>query len=526
MAIDLKKNIAATPRAPGYQVGQYVPLDQIRMDGGTQARAGLDNATLSEYAESWLTLSSKQNGFLDMPLIIVYHDGTDYWLADGFHRVVAYRQFLDGGSASASPRAIRAEVRMGTKRDAVLYACGANATHGLKRTQADKRRAIETLLNDPEWRQWSDSEIGRRCNVDHKTVGSMRADLYPGNSQDSRTVERNGTTYQQKPPARPAEPTATEPAIPIPPDDLRKAGVGLTRHGSWWIAVGYSGEMNNWTSGTAQPWDLAVAAAREEIAKRTKPPAEESFWAMTTENGQRHYWERNGANTAYVTPCGRLSKDMPPFRIGTRDCSACIAATNESLSTEAPDLPIDFSIVQRRLASHGVTLAYKDGMFVTHTEGKSVGIATPTWSNVTDRLEYKEAHPDPAHVERIEEQIEAGDQEPQLAPTLIELDANRMPDDLHRAGYYWHSATPPTIALNGSDRRWDAPTIEQAIAGARAHFDAKGEPIAIFPALTPLECKALIREAKLFIESGADRKLPTIGKILRIAARMALEATE
>jgi hypothetical protein len=192
----------------------------------------------------------------------------------------------------------------------------------------------------------------------------------------------------------------------------------------------------------------------------------------------------------------------------------------------APDLPIDFSIVQRRLASHGVTLAYKDGMFVTHTEGKSVGIATPTWSNVTDRLEYKEAHPDPAHVERLEEQIESGDQEPQLMPTLVELDANRMPDDLHRAGYYWHSSTPPTIALNGSDRRWDAPTIEQAIAGARTHYDAKGEPIAIFPALTPLECKALIREAKMFIEGGADRKLPTIGKILRIAARMALEATE
>ena len=55
---------------------------------------------------------------------------------------------------------------------------------------------------------------------------------------------------------------------------------------------------------------------------------------------------------------------------------------------------------------------------------------------------------------------------------------------------------------------------------------AKGEPIVVFPALSVAECKVLIREAKVFIESGADRKLPTIGKALRIAARMALEATE
>jgi len=203
----IKSNQAA--RGQGYTVGQYIPLDQIRIDGGTQARAGLDEATVAEYAESWLTLSSRQNGFLDMPLIVVYHDGKDYWLADGFHRVEAYKRFVDGPSASASARAIRAEVRMGTKRDAVLYACGANATHGLRRTQADKRRAILTLLEDPEWRQWSDSEIARRCNVTHPTVAAVRKERYPENLQDSRIVQRGGATYQQKPPA-PKLPSAAQ----------------------------------------------------------------------------------------------------------------------------------------------------------------------------------------------------------------------------------------------------------------------------------------------------------------------------
>lgn len=113
-----------------------------------------------------------------------------------------------------------------------------------------------------------------------------------------------------------------------------------------------------------------------------------------------------------------------------------------------------------------------------------------------------------------------------VVPTLTELDALGMPVDLHNAGYYWHAADPPTIALNNSDRRWSGETIQQAIEVARAHMDAKGEPITVFPALTPLECKALIREVKQFIGSGLEKKLPTIGQALRIAGRMALEATE
>ncbi len=53
-----------------------------------------------------------------------------------------------------------------------------------------------SLLNDAEWSNWSDSEIGRQCAVDHKTVKRLRAD-HLGNSQDGgeRTVERNGKSY-------------------------------------------------------------------------------------------------------------------------------------------------------------------------------------------------------------------------------------------------------------------------------------------------------------------------------------------
>ena len=112
-------------------------------------------------------------------------------------------------------------MRQGTRRDAVLHSVGANAQHGLRRTNADKRRAVETLLRDEEWSGWSDSEIARRCGVSHPTVAKVRDGLGPilKSFQDGpRTVERNGTIYTQntanigKRPAPP--PPAPAPAFP------------------------------------------------------------------------------------------------------------------------------------------------------------------------------------------------------------------------------------------------------------------------------------------------------------------------
>lgn len=141
---------------------QELRIADIRTDGGTQPRAQLDMATLIEYTEAM------QNG-ATFPPVTVYYDGDAYWLADGFHRLHAAQ---DAGRGT-----LAAEVRQGTRRDAVLYSVGANAAHGLRRTNADKRRAVETLLADSEWRQWSDREIARRAAVDFKTVGNIRREL-------------------------------------------------------------------------------------------------------------------------------------------------------------------------------------------------------------------------------------------------------------------------------------------------------------------------------------------------------------
>jgi hypothetical protein len=131
-------------------------------DGGAQMRIMMSSETVHDYAEDMI------NGAI-FPPVVVFFDGTDYWLGDGFHRVEAARK--------VGREIIDAEVRHGTNRDAVLHGIQANANHGLRRTQADKRRAVETLLTDPEWAKWSDRKIAEAARVDHKTVGKIRREL-------------------------------------------------------------------------------------------------------------------------------------------------------------------------------------------------------------------------------------------------------------------------------------------------------------------------------------------------------------
>lgn len=154
-------------------------LSSIRIDGGTQSRADLNPATIEDYASA-LADGAK------FPAVIVFYDGSDHWLADGFHRFRAHEKL---GLAE-----IDADVRQGTRRDAILYSVGANETHGLRRTNEDKRRAVMTLLNDAEWAKWSNREIARRCGVSDMLVGSQRQDITANSCSDNRTyTTKHGT---------------------------------------------------------------------------------------------------------------------------------------------------------------------------------------------------------------------------------------------------------------------------------------------------------------------------------------------
>lgn len=160
-------------------------IADIRIDGGTQSRVEIDTDVMSEYADA-IRAGAK------MPPVTVFFDGADHWLADGFHRLLARLDL----SENPAEEEIDTEIIAGSQRDAILYAVGANASHGMRRSNDDKHRAVGILLADREWSKWSDREIARRCFVSHPLVASIRSSLeeLPVTLEDSGPEQRTYIT--------------------------------------------------------------------------------------------------------------------------------------------------------------------------------------------------------------------------------------------------------------------------------------------------------------------------------------------
>jgi hypothetical protein len=162
-----------------------LPMDRLTLDPGVQGRVLIDLAMIDEYAEAYLQGAP-------FPAVAVVTDGKTLWLVDGFTRYHARQK--------ACLKDIGCEVTKGNRRAAILAACAANSTHGVRPTAADKRLKVGRLLADPEWRQWSDREIARRCGVGNHLVAQMRAeqghmDDHPPNR---RQCMRGGTEYEME----------------------------------------------------------------------------------------------------------------------------------------------------------------------------------------------------------------------------------------------------------------------------------------------------------------------------------------
>ena len=135
-------------------------LDQIRIDGGTQIREEIDDALVAQYAACMTAHDI-------FPPVIVLLEGAAHWLADGFHRYHAARK--------AGLKKLRADVRKGTKDDALWVAIGANRANGARLTNADIKKACRVALG--KFPSRSDNDIAKQIGVDHKTVGKHRKAL-------------------------------------------------------------------------------------------------------------------------------------------------------------------------------------------------------------------------------------------------------------------------------------------------------------------------------------------------------------
>src|SRR3954462_9709856 len=95
---------------------KLLKLSDVVTTAGTQIRARINEDTVDEYAVAMLDAENK------FPPVVVFHDGNQFILADGFHRMLAASRngFKD----------IEADINKGTKSDALKFALSANAAHG------------------------------------------------------------------------------------------------------------------------------------------------------------------------------------------------------------------------------------------------------------------------------------------------------------------------------------------------------------------------------------------------------------
>lgn len=100
------------------------------LDLSLQTRAGTDTETINNYAEAMADGAQ-------FPEVTVFTDGTHYWLADGFHRVMAAKQ--NGRTV------IAADVRKGTADDAVVFGGTANNKQGKRPTRADVQHFLQMV---------------------------------------------------------------------------------------------------------------------------------------------------------------------------------------------------------------------------------------------------------------------------------------------------------------------------------------------------------------------------------------------
>ena len=142
---------------------KFVEISSLVTEG-LQTRDGLAKAVVKDYAE---TLKAGMR----LPPVTVVQDSVSgrLYLVDGYHRKAA--------TVMAGRTMIDAEITEGTFTDAVRLAIRANATNGLRRTNADKRNALklawehrrELFPGEP-----SHELLAKACGISERTVRRFR----------------------------------------------------------------------------------------------------------------------------------------------------------------------------------------------------------------------------------------------------------------------------------------------------------------------------------------------------------------
>jgi ParB-like chromosome segregation protein Spo0J len=176
-----------------------INLGDIDIAKSPKIRLCQDAEAVADYTKAY----RKKKGL--PPIVVAEGAPGKFILADGHHRVEAAR--------AAGLKKIEAEVIPGGYEAAFLYALSANATNGVRRTNADKHHAIEIAYN--KFPRASSRAIAEMCAVDDGTVAKVRRLINAQKKRDQAaevseaTKTPSGDAIQQPAPSATPEPEET-----------------------------------------------------------------------------------------------------------------------------------------------------------------------------------------------------------------------------------------------------------------------------------------------------------------------------
>jgi hypothetical protein len=131
----------------------------LRTDAGIQVRTRIHEETVSDYAEA-------MKAGAQFPQIVVFHDGSDCFVGDGFQRIPT--------AARIGRKETAAEIRKGTAIDAPWFALGTNKRNGLRMTADDRKYAILPALKI--WPDRNQNAIAEQIGTSRSCVEKLKKD--------------------------------------------------------------------------------------------------------------------------------------------------------------------------------------------------------------------------------------------------------------------------------------------------------------------------------------------------------------
>jgi hypothetical protein len=141
---------------------ELLPLTEIKRDPRLMLRVKMSQETVKTYA------AALKRGDYFPPVEVAEVEGK-LILTNGFHRAEAREK--------AGKEEIEAIITKRTWDQALLAAAAADNYEGLKRTRADKHKAVKAVLLNKKGQELSDRTIARLANVSPTFVGKIRGQL-------------------------------------------------------------------------------------------------------------------------------------------------------------------------------------------------------------------------------------------------------------------------------------------------------------------------------------------------------------